>query len=98
MNACITLQKIRSENCLKISGKYFLIEIYQKSKSKVSINVLNSQPDSSEISFIKKFVSEWLDLSYDLKPFYKFAQKDKLLKPVVAKVFRSSADRDSRSV
>jgi len=86
LNECLHFaseNKIRK--LLKVSGKFLLIEITEKSKNKIGIKFLNSKPAEEEIFFVKNFVHDWLDLSCDLKPFYKFAAKDKLLKKISLK-------------
>jgi len=75
----------RIRKLLKISGKFFLIEITEKSKNKIGIKFLNSKPSAEKISYVKNYVHDWLDLSCDLKPFYKFAEQDKLLKKIALK-------------
>lgn len=74
---------------LKISGKLFLIEISSEAalKNKIRLKFLNSTPTKKEVFFAKDFVNEWLDLTTDIKPFYDFAKKDKLLNEIVKKYF-----------
>lgn len=74
---------------LNVSGKLFLIEISSviSSKNKIRIKFLNSIPSKKEVLFAKDFVTEWFDLSTDLKSFYKFSKKDKLLKEIVKKYY-----------
>jgi len=86
LNECLHIaseDKIRK--LLRVNGKFLLIEITEKSKKKIGIKFLNSKPSVKEISYVKNYVHEWLDLSCDLKPFYKFAEQDKLLKKIALK-------------
>lgn len=74
---------------LKISGKLFLIEISSGTalKNKIRVNFLNSVPLKQEVLFVKEFVNDWFDLSTDIRPFYTFAKKDKLLNKIVKMYF-----------
>jgi len=86
LNECLHFaSENRIRKLLKVSGKFLLIEITEKSKNKIGIRFLNSKPPPEEIFFAKNFVHDWLDLSCDLKPFYKFTAKDKLLKKIALK-------------
>lgn len=53
------------------------------SGKRLFIQSLNRELIATEQSQVKKFVSEWLDLETDLKPFYNLAKKDKLLSGLV---------------
>ena len=53
------------------------------SGKRLFIQSLNRELIATEQSQVKKFVSEWLDLETDLKPFYNMAKKDKLLSGLV---------------
>lgn len=53
------------------------------SGKRLFIQSLNRELIATEQSQVKKFVSEWLDLETNLKPFYNMAKKDKLLSGLV---------------
>jgi DNA-3-methyladenine glycosylase II len=53
------------------------------SGKRLFIQSLNRELTATEQSQVKNFVSEWLDLETDLKPFYNMAKKDKMLSDLV---------------
>lgn len=86
VNECLHFaSKNKIRKLLKVSGKFLLIEISEKSKNEIGIKFLNTKPAEEEVFFVKNFVQDWFDFSSDLKPFYEFAVKDKLLKKVALK-------------
>lgn len=85
-NECLHFaSEYKIRKLLKVNSKFILIEISERSKNKISIKFLNTKPDAIELVFVKKFLSEWLDLSFDLATFYQFASKDKLMKKIASK-------------
>ena len=52
---------------------------------KLIIEFLNGEPSPVGKTFVRNYVVEWFDLETDLKPFYKMASADKLLKDLVTK-------------
>jgi DNA-3-methyladenine glycosylase II len=71
---------------LYIGDEKILIEI-QQDKSDLIIDYLNHHPSASEREYVTQYVSEWLDLRTDLKPFYKMVESDKLLGPLIKKYY-----------
>jgi DNA-3-methyladenine glycosylase II len=53
------------------------------SGKRLFIQALNRKLIATEQSQVRKFVTEWLDLETDLKPFYNMAKKDKLLSGLI---------------
>lgn len=65
----------------------------------VVVFTVTEQPDSLRVTFspgnprettkqtVAEYVREWFDLDTDLKPFYKLAAKDKLLKDLIARYY-----------
>ncbi|UPK72413.1 DNA-3-methyladenine glycosylase family protein [Chitinophaga filiformis] len=41
------------------------------------------EPDSVDVEYIRRYISHWLHLNADLRPFYDFAKKDKVLASLV---------------
>jgi DNA-3-methyladenine glycosylase II len=52
-------------------------------KKDLSISFLTREPGSAIKNVVAEYVREWFDLDTDLKPFYRMAERDKLLKPLV---------------
>jgi DNA-3-methyladenine glycosylase II len=71
---------------LKIGEEKVLFRV-KPGDQKVIIEFLNGEPTVSSKEFVKKYVIEWFDLETDLKPFYKLASTDKLLKDLILKYF-----------
>jgi len=71
---------------LYIGDEKILIGIRQD-KSNLIIDYLDHRPSSSQKEYVTQYVSEWLDLHTDLKPFYKMVENDKLLGPLVKKYY-----------
>lgn len=69
---------------IKIGEELVLFKI-SYSKKQLVIDFLNSKPSADAVQYIQNYVIEWFDLESDLKPFYKMASEDKLLKELVQK-------------
>ncbi|HMS64070.1 MAG TPA: DNA glycosylase, partial [Ignavibacteria bacterium] len=84
-----TVSHNRIRKLIKTSDRNLLIEISsnQNLKNKLKIKFLNCKVTLREVQSVKKFINEWFDLNTDLKPFYKFAKKDKLLREIVKKYY-----------
>lgn len=53
----------------------------------LDVDFLNGEPGETARLVVERYISDWFDLDTDLKPFYRFAGKDPLLKPLVRKFF-----------
>ncbi len=53
----------------------------------LSISFLTQEPSENIKHIISEYVREWFDLDTDLKPFYRLAEKDKLLKDLVTQYY-----------
>jgi len=80
------IDKNRVIKLLKVGDELILFSI-RDGKNKLRIDFLQNEPSSLAKETIKLFVEEWFDLKNDLKPFYKLASKDDLLKSIVKKHF-----------
>lgn len=68
---------------VSVNGKDVIFSVSQNS-SGIKISILNIPKPSAEIkNFVIAYVSDWLDLKTDLKPFYSSAAGDKVLKHLV---------------
>nr|MBA2423668.1 DNA-3-methyladenine glycosylase 2 family protein [Chitinophagales bacterium] len=61
--------------------------LIQNSDGELTASVLSGSDDIQSRNFIKKYVASWFDLETDIKPFYRMAKKDELLRPLVKKYF-----------
>lgn len=67
---------------LDIGGKKIVIRI-GVSGSGLNAEIVNDKINAAEKSAVRNCIREWFDLDTDLKPFYRMAKKDELLKPLV---------------
>ncbi len=67
---------------LRVVDKNILLVIEQD-QSDLIIQFLNHNPSSMEKDYVTQYIYEWLDLSTDIKPFYKLVESDKLLGPLI---------------
>ncbi|MDN5210580.1 DNA-3-methyladenine glycosylase [Fulvivirgaceae bacterium BMA12] len=69
---------------LKIQNNLFLVSIRYEG-TLLSIQILQGNPSAKEGELIKSYISQWFDLYTDLEKFYKIANKDPVLKPLIKK-------------
>src|ERR1041385_4817995 len=67
---------------LSVKDQLIIFQI-RPSHEKLQVDFLNTQPDAAASAEINNYIREWFDLDTDLKPFYKMARKDELLKDLV---------------
>ena len=60
-----------------------LFELRASKSTHLEVEVLNTKLSVAQKRALAKYVSEWFDLETDLKPFYKLASKDALLKRLI---------------
>lgn len=56
-------------------------------KNALQITFLTPEPNAALKSVVAGYVREWFDLDTDLQPFYRMAEKDKLLKDLVTRFY-----------
>ncbi len=71
---------------LKVGTEKVLLRI-REGQGKLILEFLNGEPSVQAKQFVRNYVVEWFDLETDLKPFYKMANEDKLLKALVKKFY-----------
>ena len=64
---------------LKVDDEFVLFRV-SFNKSKLQLDFLKEPPSERALLVTSDFVREWFDLDTDLKPFYKMASEDKLLR------------------
>ena len=80
----ITDQKVRK--LIKVGSQDVLFELSQHPDG-LQVHILNIEIQPQDITYISRYVREWLDLDTDLKPFYALASKDKLLHELVIRFY-----------
>jgi DNA-3-methyladenine glycosylase II len=83
------LHTVEAESVTKlvqVSRENFLIKITPGNQH-LQLQILNGNPSSTIIEHISLYVKQWFDLETNLKPFYKLAGKDQLLKSLVKKYY-----------
>ncbi len=72
---------------LKFDHKPILLKIRKPYNSNLCIDFLTSRPEKSIRARVAKYVWEWFDLETNLKPFYRMAKKDPVLKHIAKNFF-----------
>lgn len=75
------------EKVILIGEKPVLISVSENQEQQLLVSILNQRRTQSLQEAVTAYVTTWFDLETDLKPFYKLAAKDDLLKPLVKKYF-----------
>ena len=73
------------EKALHFGRRTILFEVRAHSKNELSASILNLKPTATETKRVVQYIDEWFDLKTDLKPFYKMARQDDLLKGLMKK-------------
>ncbi len=71
---------------LVVDGSPVVFRVKQTGEG-LGLEVLRGSVTRSGAAYLKDYVRNWFDLTADLKPFYKMARKDDLLKPLVKKYY-----------
>ena len=71
----------------KFEGKPALIKIQSSGQHTLSIDFLTQRPKKSIRAKVAKYVWHWFDLGTDLRPFYRMAGKDPVLKNVTRQLY-----------
>lgn len=71
----------------KFEGKPVLIKARWRDDKYICIDFLTPRPKKSIRARIAKYVWDWFDLNTDLRPFYRMAQNDPVLKNITAKFY-----------
>jgi DNA-3-methyladenine glycosylase II len=67
----------------KFESEPVLLKIRGRSKNALCIDFLTPRPRKSIRAMVAKYVWHWFDLDTDLRPFYRMAEKDPVLKNVI---------------
>lgn len=83
------LHVVKNEKVFKalpVEGENILFSIHANDQSLI-VNFLNHAPTQKQKHFVEQYISNWFDLSTDLKPFYDKFHDDTLIGPLVKKYF-----------
>jgi len=69
---------------LELGRRAFVIKVGEK-ENVLQAEVLNGKLSVGEKTAVERYIREWFDLDTNLKPFYRMARQDELLKPLVKK-------------
>jgi len=72
---------------LRVNGSDILFELTASGVHQLEVNVLNGKVSMSQKNELVTYITEWLDLDTDLKPFYAMASKDRLLGNLITKYY-----------
>ena len=75
------------EKALRLNGQTILFSVKENRKGGLQVQVLNGRINEKTKRLLREYIEEWFDLKTDLRPFYKLAKKDLLLKNHVKKYF-----------
>lgn len=83
------LHQLKDDSVVKALRIASDVVVFQVSSAdtRLSVSFLTKQPNELIQKAVSAYVRDWFDLSTDLKPFYKLAEKDKLLKDLVKKFY-----------
>jgi DNA-3-methyladenine glycosylase II len=71
----------------KFEGEPVLMKIRAHSSNSICIDFLTPRPKKSIRARVAKYVWHWFDLNTDLRPFYRMARKDPVLKTVTRNLY-----------
>jgi DNA-3-methyladenine glycosylase II len=80
---CHTVDGDKLYKLLKFDDQPTLLKIHSPDNRHLYIDFLTPRPKKSIRSRAAKYVWDWFDLETDLKPFYRMAKKDPVLKNIV---------------
>lgn len=83
------LHQVKDDSVLKalrIGGEVVVFRVSSEENG-LSVSFLTKEPLSEVKKIVADYVREWFDLDTDLKPFYRMAEKDKLLKNLITQFY-----------
>ena len=82
LEPCHLVEKNILYKLLKFDGKHALVKIQAHDKKFIHIDFLTPRPKKSIRAMVAKYVWDWFDLDTDLRPFYRMAEKNPVLRNV----------------
>ena len=87
LELCHTVEEDLLFKLVKFEDELVLLRIQSSSNRHICIDFLTPRPKKSIRARVAKYVWEWFDLDTDLKPFYRMAKKDPVLKRVAKDLY-----------
>lgn len=72
----------RVTKSIDLEGKPVVFELYQEN-GQLNVSIFNGSLSAQSKTQLVTYIREWFDLDTDLRPFYRMARKDDLLRPLV---------------
>lgn len=72
----------RVTKAIDLEGKPVVFELY-KENGHLKVSIVNGSLSAQSKTQLVTYIREWFDLDTDLRPFYRMARKDDLLRPLV---------------
>lgn len=72
----------RVTKAIDLEGKPVVFELYQEN-GHLNVSIFNGSLSAQSKTQLVTYIREWFDLDTDLRPFYRMARKDDLLRPLV---------------
>lgn len=72
----------RVTKAIDLEGKPVVFELY-KENGHLNVSIFNGSLSAQSKTQLVTYIREWFDLDTDLRPFYRMARKDDLLRPLV---------------
>lgn len=72
----------RVTKAIDLEGKPVVFELY-KENGHLNVSIFNGSLSAQSKTQLVTYIREWFDLDTDLRPFYRMARKDNLLRPLV---------------
>ena len=79
------LHRVEGDKVIKaieVNGKSVVFQVADRG-NKLEVDFINGADQESDRKSIVSYIREWFDLDTDLKPFYRMARQDELLKPLI---------------
>ncbi len=83
------LHRVEDDHVIKLlkTGEEKVLFSVSDGKGRLAIKFLNGDPTPKARQFIRQYIREWFDLETDLKPFYRLASADKMLKDLTKRFY-----------
>lgn len=87
LERCHTVEADTLFKLIKFDNRPILLKIRSPNNDYLCIDFLTPRPKKSIRAQTAKYVWDWFDLDTDLKPFYRMAKNDPVLKPVAQNLY-----------
>lgn len=87
LETCHVVENNALFKLVKFEGNPVLIKIRWRNEKFICIDFLTPRPKKSIRARVAKFVWDWFDLDTDLRPYYRMAREDPVLKNIAGKFY-----------